>query len=353
MWKRELHAGPPAIATPIAMEREINSEVSLCDANGKLNPLAVGWARHPYWQCNVSGRPLRKKKWDYWCFVGPERLCSLCIAHVDYVGLVGAYLLDYAKADLAECGMVRPFAREPEMPPNTMGTSRARFGTTRMEQHFDRQGGTILFEAPRCKGRPLHAEFRVFLPADQETLNVVVPWSTDNFQFTSKQLPLACEGEVRWGDAVWTFDKESTFGVRDFGRGIWPYQTTWNWAALSGKHGNNTYGINLGGQWTDNTGATENGLMINGHFFPIPQTVQFEYDTHNYMRPWRIYTPGQDIVDLELLPFFDKHSHLNLGLLRTTVHQCFGNFRGTVRTAGETVAVNNALGWAEEQRARW
>lgn len=336
-----------------AMEHEIVSEVSLCDASGRLNPDAVGWAKHPHWQCHLRGRPFRKKKWDYWCFVGPERLCSLCIAHIDYLGLLGAYVLDYAKSDLAECGMVRPFSRAPEMPPNTFGTSRAQFGKTRMEQHFDRDGGTLLFEAPKCKGRPFRAEFRVFLPPEQETLNVVVPWSTRNFQFTSKQLPLACEGVVHWGDEVWTFDRANTFGVRDFGRGIWPYQTTWNWAALSETRGDTTYGMNFGGKWTDNTGATENGIMINGRFFPIPQTVQFEYDTRDFMKPWRLYTPGQDIVDLELVPFFDKPTHLNLGILRTTVHQCFGHFRGTARAGGHIVEIENALGWAEEQCARW
>lgn len=335
------------------MEVEVTAPVDLCDSMGLLNREAIGWGKHPHWQCNLSGRPLRKKKWDYWCFVGRERLCSLCIAHIDYLGLVGAYLLDFDKRSLVECGMVRPFPREPEMPVTTLGTSRAHYGRTKMKQHLDSQGGTLIFEAPRCKGRPLRAEFHVEIPPEQESLNVVVPWARDTFQFTSKQLPLACEGEVRWGDETWTFGKSDTFGVRDFGRGIWPYRTTWNWAAMAGNDNGRSYGVNLGGKWTDGTGATENGLLLEGRFYPIPQQVQWEYDVRDFMKPWRLTTPGTNTVDMTLTPFFDKVSRTNLGLLRTTVHQCFGHFNGTINSGGHRVTITNAPGWAEEQQARW
>jgi hypothetical protein len=351
--KRLIRSHPEGGHAVTAMEHEVTAPTPLCDAKGNLHPEAAGWAKHPHWDCNLKGHALRKKRWDYWCFVGPERLCSLCIAHVDYFGLLGAYLLDYPTRNLAECGMVRPLAREPQMPSNTFGNTRAAYGRTRMEQELDENGGTLLFEAPNCAGRPLRAEFRILSPAAQETLNVVVPWSRTQFQFTSKQLPLACEGTVQWGDETWRFDRSNTFGVRDFGRGVWPYRTTWNWAALSGTVNGVRYGVNLGGKWTDGTGATENGLIFDGRFFPIAETVRWEYDTRDWLKPWRLYTPGTDTVDLTLTPFFDKPTKVETGILSTRVHQCFGHFSGSVNTGGHRVEVDQALGWAEEQRARW
>ncbi|MBI1320038.1 MAG: DUF2804 family protein [Candidatus Hydrogenedens sp.] len=336
-----------------AMEHEITGPVNLCAPDGTVAPEAIGWAKHPHWTCNLKGRFGRKKKWDYWCFMGEKQLFSVTVAHVDYIGLIGAYMLDYESGHLAECGAVRPFPRTPQMPETTFGTSAAHYGKTHYEQQFGEHGGTILFTAPNCEGRPLTAEIEVSIPSVQETLNVVVPWANDTFQHTSKQLPLACEGEVRWGNDVWKFDRDSAFGVRDFGRGIWPISTRWNWAALSERQGEDTVGVNLGGQWTDGTGATENGLMINGKFFPIADRVVFDCDKRDFSKPWRLHSPGSDAVDLELVPFHDKHSRVNLGLLRTGVHQCFGHFCGTIRAGGHTAELQHALGWAEEHWARW
>jgi len=48
-------------------EAELKEPVDLCLQGGKLNRQAVGWARQPLHNCNLSGKPLRKKRWNYWC----------------------------------------------------------------------------------------------------------------------------------------------------------------------------------------------------------------------------------------------------------------------------------------------
>ncbi|MFM1918587.1 MAG: hypothetical protein RLZZ303_221 [Candidatus Hydrogenedentota bacterium] len=334
-------------------DMEVTQEVCIRGEGTLLNPAARGWGRHPYWIDNLRGRFPRKKRWDYWCFMGPERLYSFCIANVDYIGLIGVYVLEYATGRFGECGTVRPFSRQPVMPPRTVGRAALRFGRIEAEQELDEGGGTLRFTAPNCAGKPLHALMHVETPPAQETLNVLVPWSERLYQFTSKQVPLPAWGEVRWGDEVWTFDRASTFGVRDYGRGIWPYQTNWNWAALSAVDSGRVYGVNLGGQWTDGTGATENGLIVDGVLYKIHEDVTFEYDRSDFMKPWRLYTKGSNTLDLVLTPFYDKHSHANLGIMKSTVHQCFGRFHGCVQTGGQRVDVDGALGWSEEQCARW
>jgi hypothetical protein len=296
---------------------------------------------------------MRKKRWDYWCVMGPEQLFSICLANVDYLGLGGVYVLDYAGGQMREFGTVSPFGMQPKMPPRTHGDARVRRGRTRMETRLGERGGVLTAVTPKCGDAPLHAEFHVDFPEDLESLNVLVPWSNRCFQFTSKQLCLPVEGEVRWGDRTWRFNREDSFAVRDYGRGIWPVETRWNWAAICGHDGDNAFGINLGGQWTDGTGATENGLILNGVLHKIFEDAVFEPDHRDYMQPWRIHTPATSAVDLRLTPFFDRHSRVHLGLLKTTVHQCFGRFHGTVTVDGHRVRVDNALGWAEEHHARW
>jgi hypothetical protein len=336
-----------------SLRNEIILPVQLCDAQGGLNPDAVGWGRHPVWDCNLRGRSLRKKQWDYWCIMGPDRLFSVCLANIDYAGLAMAYLLDYETRHMVDCGVGLPFLRQPAMPRGTYGDTLFQRGGTTAALHFERDAGTIRFATPKCEGKPLTAEFHIAYPAGLESLNVVVPWSARNFQFTSKQLALPVTGEVRWGDEVWTFDRETSFAVRDFGRGVWPYRTSWNWAAIHERQDGGMVAVNLGGQWTDGTGQTENGLLLNGVLYPIDDRVVFDYDPRDPMKPWHLHSDDGESVDLAFTPFFDRHNHMNLGILYTDVHQCFGRFKGVVRAGGHAVQLVDALGWAEEHHARW
>jgi len=97
--------------------REIVGEVPLCDPAGRLNPEAVGWSRHPVHICNLKGRFLRKKQWDYWCITSDRLAFSATIANVDYMAIGAAYLLEYGTKRFVEKTVTRPFSRTPTMPP--------------------------------------------------------------------------------------------------------------------------------------------------------------------------------------------------------------------------------------------
>ncbi len=80
------------------------------------------------------------------------------------------------------------------------------------------------------------------------------------------------------------------FGCLDYGRGVWPEHTVWNWGSASGVQGGRTVGLNLGGQWTDGTGMTENGICVDGRLTKISEDLAFEYDRADMMKPWRVRT---------------------------------------------------------------
>lgn len=75
-------------------EKEIAQQINLCDDKGRLNKESVGWSRNTLYDCNLKGRWLRKKKWNYWCIISPECLFSVTISNADYAGMVFAYFLD-------------------------------------------------------------------------------------------------------------------------------------------------------------------------------------------------------------------------------------------------------------------
>jgi hypothetical protein len=209
------------------------------------------------------------------------------------------------------------------------------------------------FRAP--SGERVDADVLVELPEGHETLSVVVPWSDRVFQYTSKHNTRPATGHVTVDGRRHEFGPDNDgFGCLDYGRGIWPYRTTWNWGSASGTHEGHTIGIQLGGQWTDGTGSTENGICIDGRLSKISERVEFRYDRRDFRRPWTIVTPGSDRVDLVLTPVYERQLAGNLAVLGGSLHLCFGRYTGTlVDDRGERHRVVDLPGWAEQVQARW
>lgn len=335
------------------IRKEITSEVLLCDDEGRLNPEAVGWSRKPFHVCNLRGRFPRKKKWDYWCITGDRFLFSATVAHIDYLSLGAAYFLEYDSKRFAEVTAVKVLPRLPVMPQTVEGAIQFEQARTRLKFQCAGNRLHMSVQSDSFKGRPLDASLEIERPAGHESLNVVVPWNAGTFQFTSKQHCLPARGAITWGGDTFTFSPGSAFACLDFGRGIWPYRTTWNWAAFSGHSGSDTIGVNMGAKWTDHTGMNENGILLNGRLHKIFDVVLFEYDDRNFMRPWRMNSESSGAVRLEFQPFYEKAEDTNLLVVRSSVHQVFGRYYGTLGVDGRIIPIDGVVGWAEEHRARW
>lgn len=322
--------------------------VKLCDESGRLNPDAVGWSRKPLHTCNLKGRWPRKKKWNYWCITSDKYAFSATVANVDYLALGAAYFIDFETKEITEWNTGFPAGLGCHMREEV--EQNVEFSHPQMKLSFKHENNVIKIHA---SGKKLKADISVEKPTGHETLNAVVPWNSNHFQFTSKQNTLPAGGEVNIDGKKFTFTAGNSFACLDFGRGIWPYRTKWNWASCSARHGKDIIGLNLGGMWTDGTGSTENGVCINGKLYKISWDVKFQYNKNNFMEAWKIFTPGSDTVNLIFTPFFEKKNKMNLLLLSTEVHQMFGRFSGAVKTADGDVSFNDFIGWAEESISRW
>lgn len=335
-------------------EPELTDPVALCDERGRLLPASIGWSRQPLHLCNLQGRWPRKKRWNYWCITGPSFLLSVTLADLDYLGLASVYFLEYESKRLIEQTVTVPLGRGLDLPPTVNADVVFDHRKLRIGLREEGAGTHIRVESPAFGGAPLAADLLVERPPGHETLNVVIPWSDRLFQFTSKQNTLPAHGEVVLGADVYRFDPDETFGCLDYGRGIWPYSTKWNWGACSGRRGGRTIGLNLGGTWTDGAGMNENGVCIDGRLTKISEDLVFTYDRSDYMKPWTIRTRSSGRVDLRLVPFFERVARTNLLVLRSEVHQVFGPYSGTVVTDdGDAIALDGILGWVEQHDARW
>lgn len=335
-------------------EIELTRPVDLCDSQGNLNPSAAGWSRSPFHRCNLHGHPLRKKAWNYWCITTPTHLFSVTLSNVDYMGLAFIYYLDFATREFHEQTVMTALGSGFAMPDHVQDS--VVFNHKEMLVEFvEKEGGIDLrVNAQNFAGMPLSANFRVTRPKDHQTLNVIIPWSKTRFQFTSKQECLPAEGKVQMGDREIDFAGRDCFACLDFGRGVWKYASSWNWGAFSGWSGDNCVGVNLGGKWTDGTGYTENGIVLNGRLIKIGEEIEFEYDPADFMKPWHIRTRQTDLLDLTFTPFFERVAKTEALILRSEVHQMIGHYAGTIRDeAGNVYPVSQIPGWAEEHHARW
>jgi hypothetical protein len=335
-------------------EVELVEPVRLCDARGRLLPSSVGWSRHPLHTCNLSGNWPRKKRWNYWCVTDDKRLFSVTLANVDYIGIAFAYFLEYETKRFIEQTVTVPFGRGCVLPDTVSGD--VFFENRAMNLSFTKDQGCtrIHVDSPAFGGITLSAELRVEHPKDHETLNVVIPWSERRFNFTSKQNCLPASGTVSIGDETFAFDPGSAFACLDYGRGMWRYSTSWNWASTSGRQNGQTIGLNLGGTWTDGTGLTENGICVNGRLSKIGEDVRFVYDRADYMKPWTMKTRSSERIDLQLTPFFERVAKTNLLIAKSEVHQVIGRFSGTViPDDGAALNLEGMVGWVESHEARW
>ena len=152
---------------------------------------------------------------------------------------------------------------------------------------------------------------------------------------------------------------------QDFGRGIWPYRSFWNWAVATGTADGVRVGVNLGGKWTTGTGTNENGITVDGRLHKLMEDVRWHswiqawtgewwhYDPTNWMRPWRVRTNHSNAIDLTLHPIYAHKVQTSVGILSTAGVCCFGRWTGTVHAAGNTLHLSEVIGWAEEFTHRW
>jgi hypothetical protein len=333
-------------------ERELTAAVDLCLADGRLNRAAVGWSRTPLHRCNLPASLARKKRWNYWCVTSDELLLSATIVDLDIAQLAFAYYYDRATQEFAERTIAVASGTAP-MPETPAGDIALESRGMRVALLDDGGGTRLIVDADEIGGKPVHADVHVERPQGHETLNVVIPWSDEQFQFTSKQNTLPATGSVRIGERAYAL-RAPSFACLDYGRGVWPEETRWNWGAASGVQGRRVLGLNLGGGWTDGTGMTENALCIDGRLTKISEDLAFEYNRADVMRPWRIRSTVTDRIDLRFTPEYERVSKGGGEAYYSEIHQVFGNYDGRiVGDDGAPIELRALFGWIEDHVARW
>lgn len=338
-------------------EHEITEPVDLCTPDGRhLRPAATGWSRRTLHRANLRGWG-RTKRWDYWGLLLPDGVVSLTFADIDYASLVAVEWGDFTTGEWDGQVHVAPFGRGIDLP-DRPGSTPLRHRSSKITADITEvAGGTHLSARWVQKdGRTGELDAFVAEPEGHESLNVVVPWSDTRFQFTSKHQARPVTGTLRIGKQEQHLGVDApVWATLDVGRGRWPYRCRWNWAGGAGPSTDgHIVGIQLGAKWTDGTGATENGIIVDGRLSKIGEELDWRYDIARPMEPWHVRS-SDGALDLTLTPRFDRASNLNVGVLAHRGHQMFGTWSGTVShdDGPPLTLADGVVGFAEEISFRW
>ena len=349
-------------------EIEVTDPANLCLADGRtLNPAARGWSRVPLLTANLTGRRLRTKRWDYWAIISADLAVAVTYGDVGYLGNVAVWWADLNTGISGGRTVSAPGGRGlslPDLPGSEPLTFRSRaLDVDLVDEVIDGvEGTTFIVRWSEPDGSTSTLDARVDLPEGHESLNVVIPWDGRTFQYTSKHQARPARGVLRVGGIDRPFGTEvdaptdgtEAWGVLDVGRGRWPYSTRWNWGGGAGHASDGaTVGLQFGAKWTEGTGFTENGVIVDGHLTKIGDELIWDYDWDQPLRPWRVHHPDGSL-DVTLSPKHDRHTKVEAVVLGTEVHQVFGTWAGVVTTDdGTTHHVDALPGFAEESRSRW
>jgi hypothetical protein len=339
-------------------EPELTSPVDLCGPDGRtLNPAAVGWSRRPLHRANLAGAWGRTKRWDYWALLADDLVVALIYADVDYLGIVAVWWCEPSTGRTGGREVTVPLARGvalPDVPGSEPLTFRSRHLGVEVVDGAD--GTTLTARWRERDGRLGRLDAEVVLPPGHGSVNVVIPWSRTRFQYTSKHQARPATARVTVGDDTRELGGEhgQLWGVLDVGRGRWPYRTRWNWGGGAGlATDGRTVGLQFGGRWTEGTGATENGVLVDGEVGKLGAELTWRYDWDDPLAPWRVTSPD-GTLDVTLAPTYDRHARTEALVLRTEVHQVFGRWSGHAPAPdGGRVTLDGVLGFAEESRSRW
>jgi len=330
-------------------ERELTAPVALTLPGGRLNTDAIGWARTPLVDTAGIGRGRgRNKRWEYWNVMTPTHIVALTVSSIDYAAVHEVWIFERATERVWSKNATVIPPKEVQLPAS-LGSGVAMAGAKGL--------GITVTPASDAQRWRLHAEIpgagfdiTVHRPAGHDCLAVVVPWSHHRFQYTVKDVALPASGTITTGGIAHDVPAGS-WAVLDHGRGRWPYDVTWNWGAGAGSTtGGRTIGIQVGGKWTDGTGSTENGVLLDGVMHKISVPLDWDYDLSHPRTPWRITGGG---LDATFTPFYAKRSRTNFGVVASRTDQRFGTWAGTFDTGDGVVAFDGVEGFAEDVHNRW
>lgn len=342
-------------------QNEIKEEKPLLNEDGELTE--KGYSKKmllKYDRKSIKANKLRIKEWDYYLIYNDKFGLALTVADNSYMGLYSATFFDFAgKKEITKTNMKFMTLGKTNMPSTTKNGD-VEVKNKKYSYFFENAQGKReinVYIKNFYKGESLIANIKL-TNEPEESMVIATPfWEKKKaFYYNQKIIGFKANGIIKIGTQKFEL-AENSFGLLDWGRGVWPHKSTWYWGAGIREIGGKKFGFNIGYGFGDTTNATENMLFyedkahkLNEVRFNIPKNEKGEDD---YLKPWT-FTSNDGRFEMNFTPILDRHSKASAIIISSNQHQVFGRFSGKViLDDGRKIEIKNFLGFAEKVANRW
>lgn len=341
------------------MQKEITERTTLLNPDGTL--AVNGWARRNLFDYDRKCvRPRsRLKEWDYYQMSDGHYIVQLNFFNITLASAATAMILDMKTGKQIASATVTLGTRRRHLLPlvsDTPNFFRFDKGHTHLEFDTSKEHRKLLF-ATRLHGKPFKMRFDLYYGADDENITIVTPFDgkPTHFFMTTKKNCMECEGKVTYGNREFVFERDKSFAVLDWGRGVWPHKNEWYWGNGSTRIDGKLFGFELTWKIGDETDATETCLFYDGkaHKIGAVDVEKFPGD-NGWMNPWH-FTSDDGRLDVTMTPFYDhKTGVVLLGQLGMKCHQVHGLWNGkAVLDDGTEIKIENMYAFCEYVVNAW
>jgi len=341
----------------MANQNEITKPTKLFNEDGSL--VQRGWARKPFLKYNkenIGKGWSRIKEWDHFSILNKEFGFQLTIGDIGYLTQMSYVWLDFEKKERDGQSVMKFFTKSKLLPLSSLEDSIIEFPTEKFIATIERKANERILSIydPSFQDKGMKGTITLKDDPKMDNTVVVTGYKEDPrlFYYNHKINYMSAEGSINIGERTYAFEPDTSYGLMDWGRGIWPYKTHWLWGSACGLVDGVPVAFNIGYGFGDLSTHTENIVFYNGKAHKIDE-VTFHHEDRDPTKSWK-FTSNDNRFNMVLEPIIPVRDKINFGIIYMSSSLLHGLYSGEiVLDNGEKIKVSNMLGHAEDIFWRW
>ena len=341
---------------------EITEPSNLFNEDGSL--LQRGWARKPLLKYNkeyIGKGWSRIKEWDHYSILNKQFGLQITIGDIGYLTQMSYVWLDFENKTREGKGVFKFFTKSKLLPLSSLEDSVIEFPTKKFKATITKSNDKriLSIDDPSFLDKGIKGEITLYDNPKWDNTVVVTGYKEDPrlFYYNHKINMMPATGEIKIGEKLYVFEPETSFGLMDWGRGIWPYRTHWLWGSACGTVNGVPVAFNIGygfGSVGSEEGAThtENIVFFDGKAHKIDE-VTFHHENRDPKKLWH-FSSNDNRFNMVLEPLIPHREKINTGIIKLDSALLHGLYTGDiVLDNGEKIHVEEILGHAEDIFWKW